>query len=213
MSTFHRREAVLVAALLASLGLLAAGCGGSPSASVANLGTTTTSTTTGSTGSGAGSLGSAGPPSGGGVPADRVRMMLGGSTRQLQKFASCMRANGEPDFPDPNAQGQITGSTSSGFDPGSPQFQRATQTCRKDLPNGGVPTPAQQAQARQNALAFSACMRSHGVPKFPDPQFGPDGRVSIHIDSSSGIDPMSPEFQNARKACAKDLPGGPGAKP
>ena len=213
MSTFDRRRAAAVAALLLSLGLIAAGCGGSPSASVANLGTTTTSTTNGSSGSGAGSLGSAGPPSGGGVHAGRFAMMMGGSTRQLQKFASCMRANGEPNFPDPNAQGQITGSTSSGFDPGSPQFQKAMQTCRKDLPNGGVPTPAQQAQARQNAVEFSSCMRSHGVPKFPDPQFGPGGKVTIHIDSSSGIDPMSPEFQNARKACQKDLPGGPGAKP
>lgn len=139
--------------------------------------------------------------------------MVGGNRRQMQKFASCMRANGEPNFPDPNAQGQITVSTSSGVDPQSSQFQKAMQACRKDLPNGGVPTPAQQAQARQSALAFSACMRSHGVPKFPDPQFGPGGKVTLSIGPNSGFDPRSPQFQNAQKACQKDRLGGPGGKP
>jgi hypothetical protein len=207
MSIFHRRQAVIVGALLASLGLLTAGCGGSPSASVANLGTTTSTTPSGSSGT----LGDVAPPSGGGPRGEAVFGMRGGSRVQMQRFSSCMRSHGEPNFPDPNAQGQITASPSSGLDPGSAQFQKAMQTCRKDLPNGGVPTPAQQAQARQSALAFSACMRSHGVPKFPDPQFGPGGRVTIQIGSSSGIDPMSPQFQNARKACHG--PGGPGAKP
>ena len=208
MNIFQRRQAVVVAALLASVGLLAAGCGGRPSASVANLGTTTTGTTTSGSG---GDFGNAAPPSGGGLHAEAVFGVRGASTAQMQKFSSCMRSHGEPNFPDPNAQGQITASPSSGLDPSSAQFQKAMQTCRKDLPNGGVPTPAQQAQARRTALAFSACMRSHGVPKFPDPQFGPGGKVSIRIDSSTGIDPLSSQFQNARKACHG--PGGPGAKP
>ncbi len=95
--------------------------------------------------------------------------MVGGSVQQMTKFAACMRKNGEPSFPDPNAQGQIT----VNIDPGSAQFQKAQQACRKLLPNGGAPSPAQQAKARRASLAFSACMRSHGEPNFPDPQFGP----------------------------------------
>ena len=51
---------------------------------------------------------------------------------------------------------------------------------------------------------FSSCMRSHGVPNFPDP--GAQGRLTIN--ASSGIDPGSPQFQSAQRACAKYLPNG-----
>jgi hypothetical protein len=45
-------------------------------------------------------------------------------------------------------------------------------------------------------------MRAHGVSNFPDP--APGG--GIHLDHSSGIDPSSPVFQQAQKACgAKGL--------
>ena len=82
------------------------------------------------------------------------------------KLSACMRSNGVPNFPDPNAQGVIQG---SGIDPNSPAFQKAMQTCQKLTPNGGKPTPAQQAQAKAQALKMSECMRSHGVSNFPDP--------------------------------------------
>jgi hypothetical protein len=52
-------------------------------------------------------------------------------------------------------------------------------------------------------LTFSECMRSHGVPSFPDP----NGQ-GIHIGPGSGIDPASPAFRTARSACSKLLPGG-----
>jgi hypothetical protein len=136
--------------------------------------------------------------------------MAGGSAQQLARFAACMRKNGEPNFPDPNAQGQIS---VSGIDPDSPAFKQARQACQKDLPNGGQPTAAQQALARQQALAFSACMRKNGVPKFPDPQFGAGGKVGIRIGPGSGIDPQSPQFKHAQQACQKDLPFGKGGGP
>jgi len=203
----------LAAALLASLGLLVAGCGGGkPAASVANLGTTTTagSGTTVNTPGGSSSTGGAQGPSGG------TRMVMsGGDVHAMTRFAACMRKNGVPNFPDPNAQGQISISSGAGLDPGSAAFQHARQACQKELPNRGVPTPAQQAQARQQALAFSACMRKNGVPSFPDPQFGAGGKVSIRIGSGAGIDPQSPQFQHAQQVCQKDAPfgkGGPAPK-
>jgi hypothetical protein len=59
-------------------------------------------------------------------------------------------------------------------------------------------------------VAFADCMRSHGVPNFPDPS----GGGGIHIEAGSGINPFSPSFQGARKACGKLLPGGgPSAHP
>jgi hypothetical protein len=60
-------------------------------------------------------------------------------------------------------------------------------------------------------LAFSRCMRAHGVPNFPDPSSG-GGGFRIQIKVGSGIDPFSPSFRAAQAACHKLLPGGgPGA--
>jgi hypothetical protein len=195
---------------VAGVASLLAGCGGGGNPpGVANIGTTTTpQTTTNNTspGSGGGNLGTS---SGGGGNA-QFRMRGGANSAQ---FASCMRKNGVPNFPDPNAQGVISIGSSSGVDPSSQQFQSAQRACAKYLPNGGQPpSPAEQAKFEQQALKFSACMRSHGVPNFPDPDFG-KGTVRISIGPSSGIDPQSPAFQAAQKACQGLLPGKAGPAP
>ncbi len=77
------------------------------------------------------------------------------------------------------------------------------QKCRRYLPNGGHPPPGGLASARKKALQFAACMRSHGLSNFPDPQVsaGPGGGVGIRIGPGSGIDPQSPAFQAAQHAC------------
>jgi hypothetical protein len=55
---------------------------------------------------------------------------------QALKYATCMRASGVPDFPDPNGQGliQIQNATGS-LEANSPQFEKADQAC-KSLDNG-----------------------------------------------------------------------------
>jgi hypothetical protein len=87
-------------------------------------------------------------------------------------------------------------------------FQGAMQACRTYLPNGGHPTAAQTAKAKAQALAMSRCMRTHGVPNFPDPQFrtGPNGGVGVQMNGA-GIDPSSPAFQNAQKECGSIFGG------
>jgi hypothetical protein len=56
------------------------------------------------------------------------------------------------------------------------------------------------------ALAYSRCMRSHGVPHFPDPrQVG--GAIQIP-GSQSGMNPQAPAFTSAQRACRPLLPGG-----
>jgi len=63
----------------------------------------------------------------------------------------------------------------------------------------------------QTAYQFSACMRNHGVPKFPDPQVTHNGsQVSVIVHLSPAIS-SSPAFQSAQKACARYAPAGPGA--
>jgi hypothetical protein len=192
------------AAVAAALASLAAGCGGhSASPGIANLGTT--STTAGS--SNAPSTGGGGAAEGQAGSGGRATLSLaGGNVADMTKFSACMRSHGVPNFPDPSAQGGISITPSMGIDPGSSQFQAAQSACQKLMPKGTPPSPAQQARMQAQALKFSACMRSHGVPKFPDPTFG-NGGVGIKISGGSGIDPTSPQFQAAQKACQKDLPG------
>jgi hypothetical protein len=118
-------------------------------------------------------------------------------------FSTCMRSHGVSNFPDPSPGGgiHIAIGSGSGLDPRSPAFQSARQVCKKLLPGGGPPSALSVSQ-RAAALANAQCMRSHGVPNFPDPS----ANGSTLIPSSSGIDPQSPAFQHATKAC-----GGAGA--
>jgi hypothetical protein len=48
-------------------------------------------------------------------------------------------------------------------------------------------------------------MRAHGITTFADPQSS-GGRISLLLNPSMGIDPNSPQFQAARKACQKFNP-------
>jgi hypothetical protein len=59
------------------------------------------------------------------------------------------------------------------------------------------------AQAQQDATRFAGCMRSHGVPNFPDPTSPREFKQSF---SSSAA--QSPAFQSAATACRHLLPGG-----
>jgi hypothetical protein len=120
-----------------------------------------------------------------------------------------MRSHGVPNFPDPSSGGGISIGPGSGIDPNSPKFRAAQQACQKVLPNGGQPSPQQLAKMQQHLLAFSACMRSHGVPDFPDPTFPTGGGAQLRIRGGSGSDlnPQSPRFQAAQTACRGNLPG------
>jgi len=87
----------------------------------------------------------------------------------------------------------------NGVSVNGPAFQSAMQACKSYLPNGGNPQPL--SAARRNAiLAFSQCMRSHGITNFPDPTFQ-GNRVALQLRVGTGIDPNSPAFQSAQKAC------------
>ncbi len=76
------------------------------------------------------------------------------------------------------------------------------------LPNG-VPlavqtiTPAEQA----DYLRAAACIRSHGVPDFPDPVFDNVGD-GVHFNIPSSINPNSPQAKSAVTTCQKLIPKG-----
>lgn len=188
------RAAALAAALIA-LGVLVAGCGGSsPSNGVASLGShgskasTTSSTAAGSTGGGESSPGS-----------------------QAVAYTACMRAHGVPNFPEPQISTSPGGGSVKMAVPASigenPKFKSAQQACRKLLPGGGPGgegnhqiSPQEQSQY----LKAAACIRSHGVPNFPDPTFSGGG---VHIEHQN-LNESSPAFKAAVHACESLIPGG-----
>jgi hypothetical protein len=63
------------------------------------------------------------------------------------------------------------------------------------------------SKAEAAGLQFASCMRSHGVTNLPDPTMS-NGGSHFSIRIGSGINPASPTFQAAQKACGKLLPGG-----
>jgi hypothetical protein len=82
-------------------------------------------------------------------------------------------------------------------DPNSPTFRIAANHCKSLIGGAIAPKQIQTPQAQANALRLAICMRSHGVPNYPD---GP-------ITRSSGIDPNAPAFQRALQACRKHVQG------
>jgi hypothetical protein len=70
------------------------------------------------------------------------------------------------------------------------------------------------ARGYSQALAFSNCMRAHGVSNYPDPTSSPGGGVELTIGSNSGVNTEAPAFQSAQTSCKHLLPGGgPGSGP
>ena len=120
----------------------------------------------------------------------------------LTQFAACARPHGIP-VPDPNSQGQISGSQQLEQQyQNTPQGQATLRACGSYLKKA-VPqlTPANTLQFRQAVLQSARCMRAHGIP-VPDP--GPDGQ--INPGAAASINQASPQFQQAQQACAHLFP-------
>lgn len=127
------------------------------------------------------------------------------------KFSRCMRAHGVTNFPDPGGSGGIQIQSNSGINPFSPAFKAARTACQRLAPFG--PGGNQHPSAQQVAATrqVSECMRQHGVTGFPDPILkppsSPDGysiledRGGVILAVPSTINPASPAFQAAAKAC------------
>jgi len=66
---------------------------------------------------------------------------------------------------------------------------------------GAAPSPAQRVQQEVVGLLFSRCMRSHGVPNYPDPRAPSGGGLGFVVFGGSGIDPAAPLFRIAQRSC------------
>jgi len=128
----------------------------------------------------------------------------GSAQQQGIVHSECMRQHGLPGFPDPDSQGIVHLNARDGFTPNSPRFLAALKACAKLWP-GGAETSTHFRQDMTAMLKLAACMRKHGITKFPDPVPFGNGGVMLTIPKSSGIDVNSAQFAAASRAC-----GGPG---
>jgi hypothetical protein len=127
-------------------------------------------------------------------------------------MSRCMRANGVPNFPDPREGPNGGGVGWPGGGPvmistdvllimgqriAGPVVASAAKTCKEYMAPAGPP-PALTESQRQAAIAEAECMRTHGLPNFPDPTFsGPSRQLNL----PPGLNPESPAVEQAAKAC------------
>ena len=69
--------------------------------------------------------------------------------------------------------------------------------------SSGSDSPGERSQSEQ--LQFAQCMRSHGVPAFPDPSASGG---TLNAVSAAGINTQAPSYQTALQGCEKYSPAG-----
>ena len=75
--------------------------------------------------------------------------------------------------------------------------------CSSSNGPAGTSSPGPGAQA----LAYSKCMRSHGIPDFPDPKVNGNS-VSMGVGTRGDLNPNAPAFKAASRACRSLQPAG-----
>jgi hypothetical protein len=125
------------------------------------------------------------------------------SYQQRLAYSQCMRSHGVPGFPDPPGAGQPAATSGASINQNSPAYQAAHQTCQHLLPGGGQVSKAQVQQMMNQLLKFSACMRAHGVPDFPDPT------MVNGLPRINGTSPAwnGPHAKSAENMCDKYISG------
>jgi hypothetical protein len=139
-------------------------------------------------------------------------------------YSACMRSHGVPKFPDPGSGGAIPKGDAQYFGVSSSQLQAAQSACQPLLPTvGSIDQQTEQCMSSGNcppALVqqilnlerqFAQCMRSHGLPHWPDPTLESQGRPIFIISISKdlgGVDPHEPQISTKEDECGR-LTGSP----
>jgi hypothetical protein len=165
----------------AAVALLAAACSGSPSPA-----------------------GAGGPPNVGGSA----------TSQRALAYSACMRSHGVPNYPDASSSNELPNGLPK-VDPqqlgvSSSQYQAARQACAHLLPSGGQMTQAESQRDMRAMLGFARCMRSHGVPAWPDPTYDSAAGWGFNLVHVHGFDPNSPQIDHKMSECSRQLPAGIG---
>ncbi len=129
----------------------------------------------------------------------------GNPTQLMDEWAACMRSNGDPNQTDPTIDGygvinitmrdvsEAVASEAHGSSGPCSQYELAAENA---LRGGQQYQPPDQAQM----VRYTDCMRTHGVPNYPDP--GANGKTDFN---GTGVDPNSPFVEKANKICGKQI--------
>jgi hypothetical protein len=167
--------------------------------------------------SGSGSSGGSPPPGAGGLSA----------TASAVGYTRCMRFHGVPGFPDPDSSGSLPKADPRQLGVSSSQLRATRQACRHLLPAGGGTIDAGSIeqclmaadcpgalvqQVLDEERRFARCMRSHGVPNWPDPITDSQGRPVFAISiTRAGFNPYSHTIWAQGNRCSHLMPGLSGA--
>jgi hypothetical protein len=140
------------------------------------------------------------------------------SSRSDVAFSACMRSHGLPNYPDPIVVGGVTTlpkESAQHLGVSSSRFDAAQTSCQPMLPAtggsltasslqqcylAGVCPQALVQQAMNAGRLFAQCMRSHGVPSWPDPSIDAEGRPLFNIQVPR---PTPAETGTAISACSR----------
>jgi len=122
------------------------------------------------------------------------------------EFTGCMRDHGVeiPDLQvDADGQARVPTEALENIDTESPEFTEAFVACVPILTDAGalsLATDPELLGAVQDQLTdFAACMRTNGMPDFPDPNPGFDGSGSPF--PLSALNPSDPRLGDALDVC------------
>jgi hypothetical protein len=119
------------------------------------------------------------------------------SSPSAVSYSVCIRSHGVPNYPDPSSSGTLPKPDAQAFGVSSSQLSAAQRACQHLLPtfSGSLTASSLQQcylsdvcpqalvqQAVKDGLKFARCMRSHGVPRWPDPTIDSEGRPLFNIN-------------------------------
>jgi hypothetical protein len=113
----------------------------------------------------------------------------GSSAPSAIAYSACMRSHAVTSYPDPSSAGNLPKGGAETFGVSASAFEAAQRACQPLLPatggsfiqqfqqcvSGGLCPPALVQEALTKQRTFARCMRSHGVPNFPDPRIDATG--------------------------------------
>jgi hypothetical protein len=129
-------------------------------------------------------------------------------------YARCMRAHGVPRYPDPGSGNELASGlpkvSPQQLEVSSSQYQAARNDCAHLLPNGGQMTQGQSQRDLNAMLRYARCMRSRGLPNWPDPSYDSAAGWGFNLVHVHGFDPNSTQTENKMNECNRMLPPGIG---
>lgn len=85
---------------------------------------------------------------------------------------------------------------------GAPAVASVTTTKSPTTTTASGSAPPSTASQTQRLIAYSECMRRHGVTNFPDP----NSQGDLVITPNDNVNPNSPQYTQAQSACKKFSP-------